>query len=68
MLQIPACLLGTAQSEHSKVVGEILEGKYKLVYMTPELCCGDYGKGNLKYFNAIGIHANTKHRAYLSTL
>lgn len=43
---IPACLLGSAQSEQGKVLKEILENKYRLVYLTPEFCCGDFGSGN----------------------
>lgn len=45
MKNIPACLLGSAQSQQEEVVEEIMESKYCLVYMTPEFCSGDYGSG-----------------------
>lgn len=48
MANIPSCLLGSAQTNQKQVRSEILEGKYNLVYMTPEFCCGDYGSELLK--------------------
>lgn len=41
---IPACLLGTANKEQAKTVEEISNNNYRLVYLTPEFCGGDYGK------------------------
>ncbi|KAK4875425.1 hypothetical protein RN001_011847 [Aquatica leii] len=51
MCNISACLLGTAQTRQKEVVEEIFEQKYSLVYLTPEFCCGDYGKYILKRLN-----------------
>ncbi|CAO2611845.1 Bifunctional 3'-5' exonuclease/ATP-dependent helicase WRN [Lemmus lemmus] len=36
---IPACLLGSAQSKN--VLGDIKLGKYRIIYMTPEFCSGN---------------------------
>ncbi|XP_076348758.1 bifunctional 3'-5' exonuclease/ATP-dependent helicase WRN-like isoform X2 [Tachypleus tridentatus] len=33
---IQACLLGSAQKEKSTVIGDLMSGKYKLLYITPE--------------------------------
>ncbi|XP_013772432.1 uncharacterized protein LOC106457546 [Limulus polyphemus] len=33
---IEACLLGSAQKEKSTVLGDLMSGKYKLLYITPE--------------------------------
>lgn len=38
---IPACLLGSAQSKN--VLGDIKLGKYRIIYMTPEFCSGNLG-------------------------
>ncbi|XP_072379168.1 bifunctional 3'-5' exonuclease/ATP-dependent helicase WRN-like isoform X2 [Diabrotica undecimpunctata] len=38
---IPACLLGTANRNQANTICEIEENKYRLVYLTPEFCCGD---------------------------
>ncbi|XP_028141726.1 bifunctional 3'-5' exonuclease/ATP-dependent helicase WRN-like isoform X2 [Diabrotica virgifera virgifera] len=38
---IPACLLGTANRKQETTISEIEENKYRLVYLTPEFCCGD---------------------------
>lgn len=43
MSNIPACLLGSAQTKTSKTLAEIMENKYRIVYVTPELCTGDFG-------------------------
>ncbi|KAL1491430.1 hypothetical protein ABEB36_012030 [Hypothenemus hampei] len=45
---IPACLLGTAQKQSIKTISEIMENKYRVVYMSPELATGDYGSNLLK--------------------
>uniref|UniRef100_A0A7M4DYG0 DNA 3'-5' helicase n=1 Tax=Crocodylus porosus TaxID=8502 RepID=A0A7M4DYG0_CROPO len=39
MSDIPACLLGAAQSKN--VIGNIKAGHYRVVYMTPEFCSGN---------------------------
>lgn len=44
---IPACLLGTAQKDRS-VLNEVVEGKYNLVYLTPEYITGECGTELLK--------------------
>ncbi|XP_025833805.1 Werner syndrome ATP-dependent helicase [Agrilus planipennis] len=51
MSNIPACLLGSAQSKKKEVIREIFENKYNLVYMSPEYCCGDYGENLIKSMN-----------------
>ncbi|EFA09584.2 bifunctional 3'-5' exonuclease/ATP-dependent helicase WRN isoform X2 [Tribolium castaneum] len=45
---IPACLLGSAQNEQRKVIEDILQNKYSIVYITPEFCSGDLGLELLK--------------------
>ncbi|CAH1966178.1 unnamed protein product [Acanthoscelides obtectus] len=45
---IPACLLGSANKKQGQTIKEIFENMYKIVYLTPELCCGDMGKGLLR--------------------
>lgn len=50
-MNIPACLLGSAQTKQNVVLQEILENKYYLVYMTPEFCCGDGGRELLSDMN-----------------
>ncbi|XP_044271277.1 Werner syndrome ATP-dependent helicase-like [Tribolium madens] len=40
---IPACLLGTAQNEQRKVIEEIFQNKYNIIYLTPEFCSGEMG-------------------------
>lgn len=50
MSNISACLLGSAQQQKKKVLEEILENKYSIIYMTPEYCCGEFGLGNLIIF------------------
>lgn len=52
MSNISACLLGSAQKEKRKVLDEILENKYSVVYMTPEYCCTDFGAGNYCWVDA----------------
>lgn len=49
MSNIPACLLGSAQTEKKKVIHEIYDNKYSLVYVTPEFCCNEYGSSMLKF-------------------
>ncbi|XP_074240001.1 bifunctional 3'-5' exonuclease/ATP-dependent helicase WRN isoform X2 [Saimiri boliviensis] len=39
MSNIPACFLGSAQSED--VLGDVKLGKYRIVYITPEYCSGN---------------------------
>ncbi|NXN13889.1 WRN helicase, partial [Indicator maculatus] len=39
MSGIPACLLGSAQSNNIK--GCVKEGRYRVIYMTPEFCSGN---------------------------
>uniref|UniRef100_A0A8B9MSV5 DNA 3'-5' helicase n=1 Tax=Accipiter nisus TaxID=211598 RepID=A0A8B9MSV5_9AVES len=39
MSEIPACLLGSAQSKNVK--GCIKAGQYRVIYMTPEFCSGN---------------------------
>lgn len=48
MSNIPACLLGSAQTHKKKVIDEIFDNKYSLVYITPEFCCNEYGSSMLK--------------------
>lgn len=38
---IPACYLGSSQSEKAKICEELLNGKYRLVYVTPEYATSD---------------------------
>nr|CAI5867468.1 unnamed protein product [Callosobruchus analis] len=45
---IPACLLGTANTKGKQTIDEIFENMYRIVYLTPEMCCGDAGKGLLR--------------------
>ncbi|RZB39908.1 Werner syndrome ATP-dependent helicase, partial [Asbolus verrucosus] len=45
---IPACLLGSAQKSQSKVISEIFNNLYNIVYVTPEFCTGDLGTDVLK--------------------
>ena len=51
MLNVSACLLGSAQTHQNKVVSEILDNEYRLVYITPEFCCGKYGTEILQKMN-----------------
>jgi len=37
---IPACFLGSAQTNSGRIMQEIFEGKYRLVYVTPEFASG----------------------------
>lgn len=39
---IPACFLGSAQADRS-VVMDVWDGKYRLVYVTPEYITGESG-------------------------
>lgn len=48
MSNIPACLLGTAQKNQSKVIENIFLNKYSIIYLTPEFCTGDTGSNILK--------------------
>lgn len=48
MSNIPACLLGSAQTQKSKVLTDIMSNKYRIIYSTPEFCTGDFGLGFLK--------------------
>uniref|UniRef100_A0A1B6D7V2 ATP-dependent DNA helicase n=3 Tax=Clastoptera arizonana TaxID=38151 RepID=A0A1B6D7V2_9HEMI len=41
---IPACFLGSAQTAKSTVLNKILNGEYRVVYLTPEWCSTDFGK------------------------
>ncbi|CAH1406138.1 unnamed protein product [Nezara viridula] len=43
MRNIPACYLGSAQSDKSLILDNLLAGKFKLVYMTPEWCTNEFG-------------------------
>ncbi|XP_065340457.1 bifunctional 3'-5' exonuclease/ATP-dependent helicase WRN-like [Cloeon dipterum] len=45
---IPACLLGSAQTSYESTSYEILNGLHRLVYMSPEFCSGDSGQFMLK--------------------
>ena len=36
LLNVEACLLGSAQSSNSQTEEDILDGKYKVLYITPE--------------------------------
>lgn len=50
LVNIPACLLGSAQSNKS-IENEILNGQYRIVYASPEYLAGSYGSslvGRLK--------------------
>ncbi|RZF45694.1 hypothetical protein LSTR_LSTR004989 [Laodelphax striatellus] len=48
MMNIPACFLGSAQKDKAKIIDDLLDNKYRLVYLTPEFCSGDYGQDILK--------------------
>ncbi|XP_063232797.1 bifunctional 3'-5' exonuclease/ATP-dependent helicase WRN-like [Bacillus rossius redtenbacheri] len=41
---ISACMLGSAQTSKKKVEEGIFSGEHRVVYLTPELCVGDYGQ------------------------
>ncbi|KRT80493.1 helicase, partial [Oryctes borbonicus] len=41
---IPACFLGSAQSQQKKALKDIFDNKYSIIYATPEFCCGEYGQ------------------------
>ncbi|GJQ85483.1 hypothetical protein Trydic_g23073 [Trypoxylus dichotomus] len=41
---ISACLLGSAQTQQKKVLEDILNNKYNVIYATPEFFCGDFGQ------------------------
>ncbi|XP_059471989.1 bifunctional 3'-5' exonuclease/ATP-dependent helicase WRN-like [Neocloeon triangulifer] len=45
---IPACFLGTAQTSITSTLQEIMEGRHRLVYMSPEFSSGENGKSLLK--------------------
>ncbi|KAJ8946901.1 hypothetical protein NQ318_008257 [Aromia moschata] len=45
---IPACLLGSANTKQKQTIDDIFEGKYTLIYLTPEFCTGEYGKELLR--------------------
>lgn len=49
---IPACLLGTAQTQPAKVLEGIFEKEYSIVYLTPEFCTGDFGLELMQKMNA----------------
>lgn len=51
MSNISACLLGSAQSNQRQVLDDIFDNKYSLVYLTPEFCSGDFGKGKFVNFS-----------------
>ena len=36
LLNVEACLLGSAQTSNSKAEEDILDGKYKVLFITPE--------------------------------
>ncbi|XP_045478951.1 Werner syndrome ATP-dependent helicase-like [Harmonia axyridis] len=46
--KISACLLGTAQKEKTKVLNQIFENKYSIIYLTPEFATGEYGSAILE--------------------
>lgn len=48
MRDIPACLLGCAQTDKSTVIDQIFKNHYRLVYVTPEWCTNDFGEGILE--------------------
>lgn len=43
MANIPACLLGSAQTQQKATIEKILDGEYNIIYLTPEFSLGDYG-------------------------
>lgn len=49
---IPACLLGSAQTQPTKVLEGIFEKKYSIIYLTPEFCTGDFGLELMQKMNA----------------
>lgn len=51
MSNIKSCLLGSAQTQKSKVFSEIMNNEYRIVYATPEFCTGDFGKEYLERAN-----------------
>lgn len=53
MSNIPACLLGSAQTQQDIVISDIMANEYRIVYATPEFCAGDYGLKFLKQINEI---------------
>lgn len=40
---IPACFLGSAQSD-KKVLADVFNRKYRIVYLTPEYATGEIGE------------------------
>lgn len=44
---IPACFLGSAQSDR-KVIGDVFNKKYRIVYLTPEYITGEMGERLLR--------------------
>ncbi|KAF4518102.1 hypothetical protein B566_EDAN007803 [Ephemera danica] len=48
---IPACFLGSAQSESSTVSNDILHNKYSIIYVSPEYCQGEVGTRLLQSMN-----------------
>lgn len=56
MSNIPACLLGSAQTNKNAVINDILDNKYTIIYATPEFCLGDYGSSILqKMYSSLQI-------------
>lgn len=51
MSNIPACLLGSAQTQKSKVLADIMSNEYRIVYATPEFCTSDSGMEFLQNIN-----------------
>lgn len=51
MSNIPACLLGSAQTSKATVLSDIMSNKYRIVYATPEYCTGDCGMDFLRNVN-----------------
>lgn len=48
MRNIPACFLGSAQSDKNSILDSLLAGKFKLAYMTPEWCTSDFGQSMIE--------------------
>lgn len=48
---IPACYLGSAQTSKAETESNLLGGKYRVVYVTPEWVASDHAKGILQWLN-----------------
>lgn len=51
-LKIPACRLGGMQSENRPVFGDILNGKYRIIYTSPEYITSTSGISQLQHLSS----------------